>query len=142
MLEPVFFGTLLAGTAAIAWRRGGRDGKIAAAALVGGAALSPVAQMRGFAGPEYGLVLVDLLLFLVLSALAFRSRAFWPLWAAGFQLGGLAVHLAAAQMQGMLPAAYAATLIIWSYPVLAAVALGAWFEGATGDPPQRRDHAR
>ncbi len=129
MAEPVVFAGLLVCTLLMAWRWGGRDERIAASALLAGALLTPFVQHRGFAGPEAGIVLVDFLLFLVLAAIALRARSFWPLWAAGFQLGALAVHLAAAYMPTMLPAAYAATLIIWSYPVVAAVLLGAWFEG-------------
>jgi hypothetical protein len=132
MPEPLLFAALLVGTLALAWYRGGREERLAALALVAGAILTPLAQHRGFAGPEHGIVLVDLLLFAALGAIALRSRAFWPLWAAGFQLGALAVHLAAAQMPAILPAAYAATLIIWSYPVVVAVALGTWFEGGNG----------
>lgn len=129
MAEPILFAALLVATLAVAWRRGGRDERLAALALIGGAVLTPLAQLRGFAGPEFGIVLVDALLFTALAAIALRSRAFWPIWAAGFQLGALAVHLAAAQMPSMMPAAYAATLIIWSYPVVVAVAIGSWLEG-------------
>lgn len=140
MAEPILFAALLLSTLALAWRRGGRDERLAALALIGGAVLTPLAQLRGFAGPEFGIVLVDALLFAALAAIALRSRAFWPIWAAGFQLGALAVHLAAAKMPDMLPAAYAATLIIWSYPVVVAVAMGSWLEGrgSAGRP----DHAR
>ncbi|WP_194745523.1 hypothetical protein [Thermaurantiacus tibetensis] len=137
MLEPIVFAALLATVVVLAFARGGPEERIGAGALLAASLLTPVAQLRRFAGPEYGIVLVDALLFLVLAALGLRSRAFWPLWAAGFQLGALAVHLAAAKMPGMLPAAYAATLIIWSYPVVVAVGLGTWLEGRRG--PSRRE---
>lgn len=139
MPEPILFAGLLVGTLAFAWYRGGRDERLGALALVGGAILTPLAQLKGFAGPELGIVLVDGLLFLALGAIALRSRAFWPLWAAGFQLGALAVHLAAAQMPGILPAAYATTLVIWSYPVVVAVLLGTWFEGGSQGPHRAGD---
>lgn len=139
MPEPFLFAALLLATLALAWRRGGRDEWLAALALLGGAILTPLAQHRGFAGPEHGIVLVDILLFVALTAIALRSRAFWPLWAAGFQLGALAVHLAAAQMPGILPAAYATTLVIWSYPVVVAVLLGTWFEGGSQGPHRAGD---
>ncbi len=141
MPEPILFAAVLIAALVLAWRCGGRDERLAAVALLGGAVLTPLAQLRGFAGPELGIVLVDALLFVALAAIALRSRAFWPLWAAGFQLGAIAVHLAAAQMPSILPAAYAATLIIWSYPVVVAVALGSWFEGQGRHNP-RAGHAR
>ncbi|WP_448582991.1 hypothetical protein [Thermaurantiacus sp.] len=137
MPEPILFAALLLGTLALAWRRGGREERLAALALLCSALLSPLAQNRGFAGPEYWILLIDALLFLALGAIALTSRAFWPLWAAGFQLGALAVHLAAARVPEILPAAYAATLIIWSYPVVVAVALGTWFEGRGATDPDR-----
>jgi hypothetical protein len=68
------------------------------------------------------------MLFAALATIALQSRAFWPMWAAGLQLGALAVHLAAAKMPAMVPAAYAETLAIWSYAVLGALALGTWWE--------------
>lgn len=122
--SDVFFLLVLVGTTIVAARFGGRDERTAAFAVVAAALLSPVLIRHGFAGPEYGVVLVDGLLFAALLALAMGSRAFWPLWAAGFQLVALAVHVAAALVPHMLPAAYATTLAIWSYPVLASLALG------------------
>jgi hypothetical protein len=123
-VPQILFAMILGWALLYAWTRRGTEEKVAATAIAAATFLTPVMQDRAFAGPELGILLVDTLLFLVLAGLSLRSRAFWPLWAAGFQLGTLAVHLAAAQMPEMLPAVYAETLIIWSFPVLVVVAMG------------------
>jgi len=127
ILALIFLVALVSVTA-LSFRHGGRDEMLAAIAIVSATFLTPIVQGYGFTEPEMGIVLVDIALFLALTALAMRSSAFWPMWAAGFQLCALSVHLAAAQMPHMMPAAYAETLVIWSYPVLAALGFGTWFE--------------
>jgi hypothetical protein len=129
--SALFLGTIVA-VGVVAAVFGGRDERLAALALVSATILTPLMIREGFAGPELGVVIVDALLFLVLLVLAIGSRRFWPIWAAGFHLCGLAVHFAAARLPDILPAAYAETLVIWSYPVLAAVLLGTLVE-ARGD---------
>jgi hypothetical protein len=114
---------------ALAAFRGGRDERLAATALALAAVLSPMVLSHGFAGPEAGILLVDAALFAALSAIAMRSKAFWPIWAAGFQLCALAGHLAASHSPKMLPATYADTLAIWSYAVMVTLALGTIVEG-------------
>ncbi len=121
--QIMFFGALTA-VIGVVVRHGGRDERTGAFALLAAGLLTPVLVRHSYAGPEYGVVLVDALLFAALLALAMGSRAFWPVWAAGFQLVGLAVHAAAAMVPEMLPAAYADSLAIWSYSVMAALFVG------------------
>ncbi|MFN3591732.1 MAG: hypothetical protein ACK4TG_06060 [Thermaurantiacus sp.] len=136
-LPQIIFAMMLGWIIFSAWTRCGWDARIAASAILGATFLTPVAQLRDFAGPEMGIVFVDALLFSVLLVVALRSRAFWPIWAAGFQLGALAVHFAAARLPSMIPAAYAETLVIWSFPVLAVVAVGILREIDEGQPGAR-----
>lgn len=124
----LFLAILTTVCSVVAWR-GGPDERLAATAIVVAAILSPIVRARGYAGLELGLVLVDTGLFLALLGIAMRSRAFWPMWAAGFQLCGLAGHLAAAKSSVMVPAAYAETLAIWSYAVMGALVAGTLIEG-------------
>jgi hypothetical protein len=102
---------------------------MAAVAVAVATFVSPFFDGGGFSGPELGLVLVDSGLFAALAFIALRSRAFWPMWAAGFQLCTLAGHMAAAKSSTMLPAAYADTLVIWSYAVMASLFAGTLMEG-------------
>jgi hypothetical protein len=127
-LAFLLYWSCVAGLAGFAALHGGRDERLAAGAVVVAALLSPLAVSHSYHSPEIGVVLVDVLLFLALAAIALRSAAFWPMWAAGFQLGALAVHFAAARLPSILPAVYAETLAIWAYPVMAAIVIGTWQE--------------
>ncbi len=124
----VFFLLSMLGVCAYAVMRGGRDERIGALVLAAAAMGSPLVVSHQWGGPELGVVLVDIMLLAALMALAMRSRAFWPMWAAGFQACAVAVHLVAARSPTMLPAVYAETLAVWAYPVLAALAAGTWLE--------------
>lgn len=124
----VFFLISMLGVCAYAVLRGGRDERLGAIALAAAAVMSPMAVNHQWGGPELGVVFVDLALLAALIVLAMRSRAFWPMWAAGFQGCAVAVHLVAARSPTMLPAVYAETLAVWAYPVLAALAAGTWLE--------------
>ncbi|WP_448579262.1 hypothetical protein [Thermaurantiacus sp.] len=132
MLKAAIFYMALAMVVGFAFARGGRDERLAAIAMLMAAAATPLLVQQQFAGPEAGVILVDIALFLALSAIAMQSTRFWPLWAAGFQLGAVVVHFASSRLPELIPAAYAETLVIWSYPVLAALLLGAVLEGARG----------
>lgn len=129
MFFDYLFGAALVAICATTLWRGGQDERLAAGAIAIAAILSPLVTARRYDGPETFLVLVDLGLFLALAAIALRSRAFWPIWAAGFQLCTLAGHVAAAKSSAMVPAAYAETLAIWSYAVMAALLIGTLLEG-------------
>lgn len=129
-MNPAFILFLLSmlGVCAFAVLRGGRDERLGAIALACAAAISPMAVAHQWGGPELGVILVDIALFIALLLLSLRSAAFWPMWAAGFQGCALEVHLVAAKSPHMLPAVYAETLALWAYPVLAALALGTLLE--------------
>lgn len=124
----VFFLISMLGVCAYAVLKGGRDERIGAIALAAAAIGSPLAVSHQWGGPELGVIVVDLGLLAALMVLALKSRAFWPMWAAGFQACAVAVHLVAARSPNMLPAVYAETLAVWAYPVLAALAAGTWLE--------------
>lgn len=124
----IFFLIIMLAVCGFAILRGGNDERLGAVALAAGAILSPLAMVNGWSRPEAGMILVDVALFLALLLLALRSVSFWPIWAAGFQLCAVAVHIVALVSPSLLPAAYAETLALWAYPVLASLALGTWFE--------------
>ncbi|MFN7398582.1 MAG: hypothetical protein ACK5SX_05835 [Sandaracinobacter sp.] len=131
----ILFLVALAAVCGAAIVRGGQDERFAAFGVAAASFLSPIVTAHSYAGPELGLVLIDIGLFGILGWIALRSKAFWPIWTAGFQLCSLAGHLAAAKSQIMVPAAYAETLIIWSYAVMVALLMGTLLEG-------RRHHGR
>lgn len=112
----------------VALTYGGRDERLAAVLIILAAMLTPVLEGAGYTSPEMGVLIVDLSLFLGLGWIALRSSRFWPIWAAGLQLGALFVHLAAIRLPHLSPGAYFETLLIWSYAVLTALAAGVWLE--------------
>jgi hypothetical protein len=124
---------LMATALFLALKVGGKDERLAAAALLAAALASPIVQSHSYAAPEMGIVLVDAILFIALLLLALRSSAFWPMWAAGFQLCALAVHFAAAKSPHMMPATYAETLALWAFPQLLALLFGTWYEARMRD---------
>ncbi|WP_199553461.1 hypothetical protein [Sandaracinobacteroides hominis] len=127
-ISMILFMLTLVSIVALAGIYGQRDERMGALALVLAAAATPLAMSHSFARAEMGVVLVDFGLFLALASISLRSRSFWPMWASGFQLCALAVHMAAARLHHMLPAVYAESLVIWSYLVMLAVLGGILFE--------------
>jgi hypothetical protein len=109
--------------------RGHRDERIAAlaclfATLATRLVISPVGTR--YDGIEFGLVLVDLAMLSTFVWIALRSDRFWPLWVAGLQLTMSMAHLLKAIELDLLPKAYAAAAIFWSYPILLILAVGTW----------------
>jgi hypothetical protein len=113
--------------AALKW--GGIDERLTAAALVVATLASNVADTTAYVRTETGMLVVDVLLFFGLLALALRSDRFWPMWAAAFQLVGTMFHFASMTESGDFAWAYYVALIFWSYPVLIALGVGTWLEG-------------
>ncbi len=124
----IFFLICMLAVCGFAILKGGNDERLGAVALAAAAILSPVALASDWNRPEAGIILVDVALLVALLLLALRSVAFWPLWATGFQLCAVAVHVVALVSPSLLPAAYAETLALWAYPVLASLAIGTWLE--------------
>ncbi len=124
----IIFWSFLVAAVGVAVRFGGRDERLVAIVLLAATFFTPLVLSHGYSSPESGIIMIDILLFMALATIAMRSESFWPMWAAGFQLCALAVHVAAAELPTIRPAAYAETLAILSYPVIAALGIGTWLE--------------
>lgn len=129
MFGPYVFGMLLLATFAFAMWRGRSDEKLAAIACVLAivatrAAISPVAER--YTGVETGLLGIDLALLAAFVAIALRSERFWPLWIAGLQLTNSMAHLMKVVDSDLMPRAYAAAAVFWSYPILLIIIVGTW----------------
>ena len=123
------FRLLLVAVTAYAFWRGDRDTRIVAAVcciatLASQMILSPVAQR--YSDVEAGDVMVDLLTLCAFVAVALQSNRFWPLWVAGLQLTSSTTHLLKAINLSLLPQAYGAATMFWSYPILLILVVGAW----------------
>ena len=129
MLPPIIFWTFLFVVCACAILRGRTDERIAA----GACAIATLAT-HFVLGPlrikystvEPGLVVLDLAMLATFVTLALRSSRFWPLWVAGLQLTMSMAHLLKAIEADLLPRAYAAAAVFWSYPILFIILFASW----------------
>lgn len=129
MLPKIVFFSLLLAICGYALLRGRRDERLAAAACLAATlatrfVISPIGSR--YDRMEMGLMLVDLAMLATFVFIALRSDRFWPLWVAGLQLTMTMAHLLKAIELDLLPKAYAAAAIFWSYPILLILAIGTW----------------
>jgi hypothetical protein len=79
-----------------------------------------------YADVEFGLLGIDIVVLTAFVAIALQSNRFWPLWAAGFQLTMSISHVLKAIDLDLLPRAYGAAAVFWSYPILLVILIGTW----------------
>lgn len=122
-----YFFTLLFICSLYAFLAGGVPERIGAGAY----AVACIASHLLFSSPatkfhsvEIGVFLVDVSVFVVFILLALRANRFWPIWMSGLLGLGVMAHLARWAGSGTMPWAYQVIMSIWSYPILALVALG------------------
>ena len=118
--------TALAGVCGVAAWRGDGAVRLAAAGI---AVDWSICRMLFQAHSEHapgGSMAADFGLLALYVGIALRSRRFWPLFAAGFQLLLLATHVGRMVDPELSGWAYLTAQLIWSYMVLAALACGAW----------------
>jgi hypothetical protein len=116
--------------------KGGEDERLVGAALAIAAIATPFLKDHRWLGPQWGVFAVDAAFFGLMLVIAFRTSKFWPLAAAGFQLLGLLTHAAMLIDKSVRAWAYVTAGVIWSYLILAALALGTWntWRGARAHP--------
>jgi hypothetical protein len=129
MLDPLSYWLLLTSVAAYALWRGRGDERAAALVCVVATAASVLVNSpltRRFAGVETGVLVVDLLTLAAFIAIALRTKRFWPLWVAGFQLTSTFAHVLKAVHFSLVPQVYAAAERLWVYPIFLAIVVGTW----------------
>ena len=129
MLPRTFFWTILLLTFGYALWRGRSDERIAAtvcllASIATRFAISPLSVR--YTGIEFGLLGIDVAVLVAFIAIALRSQRFWPLWVAGLQLTNSMAHLMKVVELDLMPRAYAAAAVFWSYPILLIIIIGTW----------------
>ncbi len=132
-MEPFISLSFLVLTCVVAWRLGGPPERMATLLLATAAILSLFVASSGatlFTEIEWGLFAVDGILAAGLVWLALWADRYWPLWLASLQLVSLCMHPAYIMSQHKMAFAYAIACIVWSYPMLAILALGAWRHAA------------
>ena len=123
MLPPLLFWLPLCGVAAYAFGRGRMDERLAAGICLVGSVTTFFVSTIGrytaqYSNVEVGILLIDLL--------ALRSRRFWPLWVAGFQLTSVFAHFLKAIRWELLPQVYAVAERFWIYPIFMIIVIGTW----------------
>ncbi len=119
--------------------RGGDNERLAAAGVMTGWALSIVARRSSVTGVEWGVMAVDVALLAFFLWLALRSRRFWPLFVAGFQLLLVVTHFASAADAAISGWAYKTAELIWSYMIVFTIAYAAWTAPRFAEVAQPQD---
>lgn len=74
---------------------------------------------------ETGVLLVDIAAFAAFTILALRADRFWPIWASALAGLGILGHIGRWYLGPDIGrGAYVISMVIWSYPILALVAVG------------------
>lgn len=74
---------------------------------------------------ETGVLIVDLAALAAFTILALRADRFWPIWVSALAGLGVLGHLGRWYAgPDISRRAYAVSLVIWSYPILALIAIG------------------
>jgi len=127
MLHPLIYWAILLAVVGYAFRRGRLDERIAAlTCLVGTIAtmlLSSDPHIK-YSSVETGVLVVDVIGFMVFTGIALHSMRFWPLWVAGFQLSSTLAHFLRAFDADLMPKVYAAAERFWIYPIFLAILIG------------------
>ena len=124
-----------------AFWKGGREEQVAAGGLMLSWLSTMVLRDPHWIGAQWGAFGADSCLLLLLVGLALRTKRYWPLAAAAFQLLCVVTHIARIVDPGVRAWAYATGQVIWSQWVFFAVGVGTWntWRGArqftiVGDP--------
>lgn len=129
MIRHSLFVLLLLLASGFAFARGSGPEKVGGGIALVGTALTVMvatAYPSRFRHIESGIFVVDVLTFAAFTWLSLRSTRFWPIWIAGLQGATVVVHMTRFVAPGIVPPAYMDAVSLWSYPILALIAIGTW----------------
>ena len=106
--------------------KGGRDERLVSATLLLNIAISLFLLDASWPHVQIGMFAVDVLSLAVFVGVALRSESFWPLCVSAFQLLGVMTHVAKMVDPALEQWAYITAGIIWTYLLMAALAVGTW----------------
>jgi len=109
-----------------AWSRGGVTERRVATALMIAVLATIAGPLVGskFQGPNWGVIVVDVIFLVVLVVIARQSTRFWPIWTAASQLGGCLAHLPAILNPEIPKHLYGATQPFWIWPLMTSLLIG------------------
>ena len=105
---------------------GGREERVAATYFTLAALVAPFLLDRRWAGTQWAMFAVDLGYLCLLLFFALRSRKWWPIPAAAFQLLAVLTHVASLVDHKLGAWAYVTAGVIWTYLGLTAIAVGTY----------------
>ena len=110
-----------------AWFGGGVTERRVATAFAIAAIASISAGLFGnhWHGPNWGVIVIDVIFLIVLVVIARRSTRFWPLWAAASQLAGCLARFPAIMNPAFPKELYVSTQPYWALPLLVSLMIGA-----------------
>lgn len=124
--------TALIGATALVFWRGDRELRLSLGVMLAGWLLSIKTYVYGH-GLQQGVFFVDTLVFAWFLWLGLNSKRYWPLFAAAFALLMVGVHIAKAVIPSLDAWTYLSTGILFSYMILASIAVGAWVTAPADD---------
>ena len=140
----VIYWAILLLICAYAFWRGQQEERVAAAACLVATVVTvwviPPVALR-YRALDPGQLTIDAAMLVTFVAIALRSKRFWPLWVAGLQLTMSTSHLMKAIDANLLPQAYAAAAVIWSYPILLIIFVATWRADRLHRTPKSRSLA-
>ncbi|MDE2488318.1 MAG: hypothetical protein KGO51_13065 [Alphaproteobacteria bacterium] len=106
--------------------KGGRDERVVAVGLLLSWAVSYLSLIQRRPGTQWGEFAADALLLALLGVVALRSRRYWPLAAAAFQLLAVVTHAATLVDRHLGAWAYITANVIWTQLITMALAIGTY----------------
>lgn len=125
-LPPWFGQVVLYGISIAAFWKGGRDERLVAAGLLVNVLLTWLLRDWSWPYIQWEAFGIDVLLLLLLVAVALRSSKYWPMSAAAFQLLAVLTHIAKLVDQNVNQWAYITAIIIFTYLLVFALGVGVW----------------
>jgi hypothetical protein len=130
-LTPWISWTLFFGVTLGAFLRAGAEERLACLALLSSLTMTKVFRDTTWSGIQWGALTGDIFMLGVLVVIALRSKRYWPIWAAGFQLLNLITHLSRSIDPKVEAWAYISAQVLFSWLCVIAIGVGvraAWRE--------------
>lgn len=129
MAHMAFFATLLLISSGYAMWRGGAPERAVGCSMVAAYVATLFSHSEfaiRFTDVELGVLTIDILLMVILMAVALKADRGWPILLAGLHLTTVGAHAVRMIEPEMIEVTYAVMLSMWSYPMVVALALGTW----------------
>jgi len=106
------------------WRGGQPERFVAVIFLVGSPLTITLYTPDPWRGVQWGIFIVDVVMLVLMLAIAFRANRYWPIGMAAMQLLEVVGHLIKLTDPTMLHVVYWVSAVVWAYPMLLLLLLG------------------